>query len=221
MRRKSIAVVSELLQEKRNIVRNYPELVRDTGDRIDDLIDGTAVFPGGTGLWHGANFWAPIPDLFPESPIMFVGHNFDSQDGHQKSKERGGELQSLHTFWGVLLAYLEDAGITPEGCFFTNALMGLKPGSATGSMPPSKIFESQCLDFLNRQIQIVRPSLIVSLGGEASKRVCKTDAVVPGHKAMHPSAREFKPLVTRKLRIRAQGLALRDALRNFNLGGID
>lgn len=211
MKRESISVVLELLREKRRIVRDYPESVLDTGDTIDSLIDGTAAFPGGMGLWRGSNPWGSIPNLFPESPIMFVGHNFDSHSGYRKSKERGCELQSPKNYWGILHSCLKEAGIAPEECFFTNVLMGLKPGSATGPMPFSKLFEAQCLEFLSKQILIVRPRLIVSLGGDASRRVRKISTVVARHYAMHPSARQFNPLATRNFYISEQASALKNA----------
>ncbi|WP_243322280.1 uracil-DNA glycosylase family protein [Geothrix sp. SG200] len=218
MVRKARQVISELLAEKQRIVTQFHPLVADTGNRIEDLIDGTAVFPGGSGLWRGPGFHGALPENFPDSPIMIIGHNFDSETGYKNSKIRGGELQAPHTFWGVLLAYLKSAELSPFDCFFTNVLMGLKPGSATGPMPSSKIFESQCLQFLVKQIQTVRPRFIITLGVDAYKRVDKAPLSVSLHSAMHPSAREFKPLITRDHRINEQGQAIKNSLRRYGLG---
>ena len=55
-----------------------------------------------------------MPEFFPDNPMMFVGHNFDSRPRLRPfvSKERGGEAQSLF-LWRNLLAYLSHAGLEP------------------------------------------------------------------------------------------------------------
>ena len=78
-----------------------------------------------------------------------------------------------------------------EECFFSNALMGLKPGSATGPMPSTPAYKDECQVFLNEQIRIVNPSLVVSLGGDASERVRKLKPSVQCVRLLHPSAREL------------------------------
>ena len=49
--------------------------------------------------------------------------------------------------------------------------MGLKAGSAVGDMPTVPGYEDECKQFLIRQIEIVKPSVIVALGQKAGKRV--------------------------------------------------
>jgi hypothetical protein len=76
------------------IVTDYGELVR-TGETVDRLIEGTAFFPGGTGLWRGDRYGGPIPEFFPERPVMFLGHNFDSKKHtvkHCKIREKLANL---------------------------------------------------------------------------------------------------------------------------------
>lgn len=89
MLRSAREVISELLAEKMRIVTKFPAGVRDTGNRIEDLIPGTAVFAGGSGLWRGPHCFGPLPDFFPESPVLILGHNFDSEAGYQSSRQRG------------------------------------------------------------------------------------------------------------------------------------
>lgn len=113
-------VVQELLDDMFRIVKNYHESVRLTGRSVADLIPGTAVFPGGSGLWRGDVCRGPLPQYFPESPVMFVGHNFDNVHAYERARDRGGEVESF--FWTVLKGYLHEAGIRPDDCFFTNAL---------------------------------------------------------------------------------------------------
>ncbi|MEP6717174.1 MAG: uracil-DNA glycosylase family protein [Terriglobia bacterium] len=209
MSRAAAQVVEQMLTSMRLMVRSYHPDVRNTGATLAELIPGTAFFPGGAGLWRGSQSFGSMPEHFPESAIMFVGHNFDSGRAHDVSKERGGEAQSV--FWRNLLAYLSHAGVDPAQCFFSNALMGLKPGSALGPMPTTPGYRDECQAFLNEQIRIVKPSLVVALGGDASDRLMKLKLSVPCIRLLHPSARELKPLAARQREIERQGGALRDA----------
>src|SRR5215831_2429192 len=42
------------------------------------------------GLWRGRNPGGPMPECFPEAPIMLVAHNFDGITSYQNSKAKGG-----------------------------------------------------------------------------------------------------------------------------------
>jgi len=64
-------------------------------------------------------------------------------------------------------AAVEEAGIDPEQCFFTNAYMGLRAGQrATGPFPGARDpgFVERCRRFLGAQIEVQRPRLILTLG---------------------------------------------------------
>ena len=193
-----------------DLVVSYDPNVGKTGAAVSELICGTAFFPGGSGLWRGStsfgSSFGALPRLFPDAPVMFVGHNFDSISAYEKSARNGGEAQSF--FWRILLDYLSRAGIDPERCFFTNALMGLKPGSAVGTMPGGAGYHDECRRFLKRQIELVQPSLIVALGQKARSRVTAVRPGVPVIALLHPSARELKPLATRDEFISRQAAVL-------------
>ena len=121
-----------------------------------ERIAGTSFFPGGDGLWN--------PTLaFPERPVMIVGHNFDGLAAYRASVERGCEDLSSPT-WKQLQAWFDQLPLSLDQCFFTNALMGIKVGSATGAIRAPRPYRSQCRAFLLQQIEIVRPRLIVTLG---------------------------------------------------------
>lgn len=102
----------------------------------------------------------------------------------------------------VLIGYFAKADIDPANALYTNALMGMKPGSAVGDVPTVPGYQDQCLMFLQRQIEIVQPRLVVALGKKA--RLCLTrigvDAVYP----LRPSARELKPKATRETIVSTQ-----------------
>lgn len=210
MSRLTAVVVKELLDEMHRVVRDYDPTVGRTGRNIQELIAGTAMFPGGAGLWRGAEPFGALPEWFPDSPVMLVGHNFDSVAAHERARRKGGEAESF--FWQVLRGFLNEGGVLLERCFFTNALMGLKPGSAVGPMPSVAGYEQQCQAFLARQIEIVVPQAVFALGYDAARLIAKVRPRVRCEMLMHPSAREFKPLATRPQRIAAQGEKIRHAL---------
>jgi len=198
-------VLQHLLDSMHETVRDYHPTVGRTGRTVDELIQGTAFFPGGSGLWRGNRLRGPLPEVFPDAPVMLVAHNYDSITAHERAKARGGEVDS--PFWrDRLIPYLAMAGIDPTDVFFTNVLMGCKPGSAIGDMPAVPGYEEQCLDFLRLQIAIVKPRAIVAFGGKARTRLRK---IIPqADSVMHPSAREFSPLASRAERIGEQAARL-------------
>jgi hypothetical protein len=199
--RKSEDVVQQLLVAMHTIVTKYHPTVTQTGLTLSGLIPGTAFFPGGFGLWRGLENMGPLPTLFPDTPIMFVGHNFDSIRAFDRAFENGGEAGG--EFWRRLLCMLAAADVLPERCFFTNALMGLKPGSATGSMPSVRGYRDQCALFLQKQIEIVRPVAIVALGVKAEAYVSKLNQ--PWIKSLHPTDWHFREKTTRQQRLKEQG----------------
>ena len=64
---------------------------------------------------------------------------------------------------------LDEADIPRSQCFFTNVFMGLIDGpSAVGRFPGANdsLFVQRCRDFLVKQLNIVQPRLILTLGKE-------------------------------------------------------
>jgi hypothetical protein len=208
--KKSEEVVQQLLAAMHVIVTNYHPSVRQTGLTLSSLIPGTAFFPGGSGLWRGLEARGPLPELFPYAPVMFVGHNFDSIRAFDKSFDNGGEAGG--EFWRRLLVILAGASLGPERCFFTNVLMGLKPGSATGPMPSVRGYREQCAQFLQTQIDIVKPSAVVALGVNAEGFVSRLSR--PWIKSLHPSDWHFREKITRQQRLKAQGTLIAEFLRS-------
>ncbi len=209
------SVIGELLSAMETTVDDYGSLGR-TNATLESFINGTAAFPGGSGLWRGEQINGPMPKNFPSEPIMLIAHNFDSQRSHDRSLLRGSEwLRS--PFWKHLRAYLDHADIPLETCFFTNALMGLKPGSATGSMTSSDLFKKQCREFLQQQIEIVRPRRIAILGSVALDEVRHVHLSRPNVALLHPSALTYKKLAVRADLIAAQGQKLSSLWRDEHI----
>ncbi len=206
-------VVRELLTELQTCVTFYPETVERTGATLDELIDGTAFFPGGAGVWRGEVCHGPLPPHFPVRPLMLVGHNFDSKRAFEKSKAPGGERQ--YPFWTTLKAILSAAGVNLSDCFFTNALMGLQPGSASGPMPRCAGYKEQCRAFLARQVEIVQPRALAALGNASKEELRKAAKAfpelgrLPTAHLMHPSTRPWSQKPDRQTWVAAQAAKLR------------
>lgn len=202
-------VIADLRCSMAEIVVSYPGHIH----RIEPpFIVGTAFFPGGCGLWCGLEHFAPAPIVFPETPVMFVAHNYAGASAFQKLRAKGGE----GGFWwrDIMLPLLRGAGVDPARAFFTNALMGLKEGPSVGSMNAPKHFESECSRFLEKQIRIIQPSGIVAFGADAFRRVRLVSSAVA--KCVHPSAREFIPLGTRAERVRVRAAELRESMSRYH-----
>lgn len=204
--RTSIGVWDELLNTLRHTVRElHPSVVHTPFDR-SALINGTAVFPGGCGLWRGSGCYGPMPHLFPAQPVMFVAHNFDKASGFERSRKNGGEAQG--PFWRHLLRILKVADFKPEEGFFTNLLMGLQPLKATGKMPSTPLYLRQCDSFFHEQIRIVRPRLIVGLGDDVHSRLQTLQLPVAYTSIRHPSALTYVSSARRDEWIEAEATKL-------------
>lgn len=196
-RESSKTVIQKLLDTMHDTVTEYDPTVPAPPSKVSDLIQGTAFFPGGTGLWRGSERFGKLPEYFPNGPVMLVGHNFDSIDAFKRSRENGGEVKGQ--FWQKLRSILDAAGLQPEKCFFTNALMGFKPGSATGRMPGGRQYREQCRRFLRKQVEIVRPTAVIALGNDAHSFVSQGGERFV--RILHPSAWELRPADNRSARI--------------------
>ncbi|MDQ6734805.1 MAG: hypothetical protein M3Z35_11965 [Nitrospirota bacterium] len=172
-----------------DLVKDYG-ILKATNSTFESLIQGTAVYPGGTGLWRGDQPFGPLPETFPENSLMLVAHNFDNEKGYLRSLKRGAE-QLTGRFWKYTRLYISSANLedlTLEKCFFSNALMGLQPGKASGKMPTTDLFRCQCRQFLFKQIEVVRPRRIAILGGDARKEMDHIRTHVKTAFIRHPSS---------------------------------
>lgn len=152
---------------------------------VNGHVAGIGFFPGGDGLWKEAMASIRLP--MPVGEIMILGHNFDSEAGFRKSVERGSESLQAPT-WRNLLNLLQTARIQPHSCFFTNVYMGLiAEGSNTGRFPGAKdpVFVARCLDFLEEQIAVLRPAIILSLGAYVPPLIAEAAENLSGWKGIN------------------------------------
>lgn len=129
---------------------------------VDKMIEGTAFFPGGMGLYPGgSDYIHQLP-----KPIMVLGHDFDSVTGYKASLGNDTEDMEGPT-WSNLLGLLKDADLNPSACYFTNFYMGVRlQERSTGKHPgrTNREFVEACSNFLREQLRVVKPSLLLVLG---------------------------------------------------------
>lgn len=159
--------VEQLFQELSKVAP-YPEGVVPVPGRLS----GIGFFPGGAGLWNVER--GALPAL-PANLTMILGHNLDSEPNYRESMARGSENLNGST-WRQLTGFLrrvfpEDGDVLGR-CFFTNFFMGLiAHGSSVGRFPGARdrAFVERCRSFLLRQIELVRPSVLIVLGGDVPR----------------------------------------------------
>jgi hypothetical protein len=159
----------ELLYSRINIVEPYPDVVKP----VDRMINITGFFPGGRGLWQEEE-----SDEVPS--ILVLGQDFSSAEEYKRWAEKAiAELKS--PTWRNLIKLFSEVDIDLKECFFSNVFMGLRNSEKeTGRFPgfKDKEFVKRNLDFLSYQIDMIKPNIIVTLGGPASEmtsKLSKTD----------------------------------------------
>ena len=145
--------------------------------RLDcEIPEHPSFFPGGHG-YKGRSF--------PKSPVLFLGHNFDTCDGFYRSVKRRAECDTMPTWANLKKYFLPTAKLDEENeekCFFTNLYLGAiipepddkekpsdkkeKKQKSTGRFKCSPEYRLKCREALRTQVEIVRPSVIALLGFE-------------------------------------------------------
>lgn len=131
---------------------------------------GKGFFPVSTGFWD-------VPQNAPHWPLLFLGQDFGTMPGHSDE----GETNSVPT-WRNLEPLLRDAGIDARSCFFSNAVMGVRPGGTnTGrsSAFRNSRFITKCAEFVCAQLDVVKPHGVVVLGLHALAVLRKIDGSIP------------------------------------------
>lgn len=123
--------------------------------------------------------------------VMFIGEA-PGRLGANLSKIPFHGDQAGHNFESLL----EGAGISRYESFVTNAVLCNPKDDKGNNSPPTKQEIELCSGFLKRQIEIIQPELVVTLGGTALKATSK----VEGHDLdLLSSVRTVKPWYGRKL----------------------
>jgi DNA polymerase len=91
--------------------------------------------------------------------VMFIGEAPGRQGGDRTRVPFSGD-QSGRNF----ARYLDSIGLVREEVFITNAAL-CNPRSASGAnRGPTRLEVSNCSEFLRRQVEVINPSVVVTLG---------------------------------------------------------
>ena len=150
---------TQLWSEVNAAVSPYPHGVL----AVPEPLKGTAFFPGGLGLWVDGE-QAPLSSSLPR--VLIVGQDFNTLRAYNRFCRVGTEVGFSAT-WRNLLPILSTAGVPCEACVFTNFYMGLREsgpesGQFAGAKDPS--FKERCASFFIRQVNVWKPTLILTLG---------------------------------------------------------
>ena len=145
-----------------------------------EIPEHPSFFPGGHG-YKGRSF--------PKSPVLFLGHNFDTCIGFYDSVKRRAEKDTMRTWANLRNYFLPTAKLDEEKCFFTNLYLGAiipepddkeKPSDKkekktknTGWFKCSPEYRLKCREALRTQVEIVRPSVIALLGSVVPAKFAK------------------------------------------------
>lgn len=161
---------------------------------------GFAAFPAGYGLFtiNGGDWGECLrADLapVPVGGVMFVGHDFDTSAGFERRlKEREAALATdaacidARPHRRNLLQYPRYGGVEPERCWFTNAYPGLrKEGRNTGKSPQERdqVFARRCQRFFLRQLSVLRPRVVFTLGKWVPKFVAELSPELARWRGLH------------------------------------
>ena len=94
----------------------------------------------------------------PEAPVMLVGEAPGAEEDRQGLPFVGPSGQLLDRMLATI-------GLDRSNVYLTNLIYWRPPGNR----PPSPDEIATCLPFLERQIELVRPRILVSVGGVAAK----------------------------------------------------
>jgi uracil-DNA glycosylase family 4 len=156
-----------LWDEMSRTFRSYPNGVVP----VPGPINGTAFFPGGLGLLLDESC-EPHSDA---APVVVVGQDFNTVATYEIARQKGSEFDTSQT-WRNMRTVFPQLGLSIRKCFFTNFYMGLREcGPETGPFPGARDrnFVLCCARFFERQIEVIRPQLIVTLGLAPLKAIGK------------------------------------------------
>lgn len=222
--RNTAEVIRNLFCEMESTVTAYdpikgPINIKEARQHIgaEGPVSGTSTFPAGIGLWRTEKPFGKEPEHFPRSPIMILGHNWGAVHELKDAHDLGCDHPLDRRTWKYLRLYLKAAKVSEADCFFTNVLVGLQPLQAVGRMNANSDFTKQCRAFLHKQIDIVKPRLVVILGGEAEDQYRKSKCITPFVKVLHPSyvCRHY-PEGMREQQVAGQAAKIRKALDDLS-----
>jgi hypothetical protein len=132
---------------------------------------------------------------------MFVGDNLNAYGKWLLNGGRWGDPGNhTMTYWRRALSLLDVASVPTSEVFFTNAYVGLIVGDNPSADFPGRkdpSFSRWCAAFLEEQIHVMQPCLVVALGGASQRALASWDVAGLARagkilELSHPSNRKGK-----------------------------
>ncbi len=163
------AEISEILFKKiSEFIKSDPENVK----RVEKMVETTAFFPGGKGLWLEED----QENIFPD--ILVLGQDFSHVEYYNEVAS-GKKKDFKETTFRNMIKLFKEAEIDLNRCFFSNVFTGLRVSdSMTGDFPgiKCKTYVEESIKFLLFQIETIKPKVIITLGKNPADILSKLDS---------------------------------------------
>ena len=153
---KSFTNVNQLFELSTELIDKYDDLIE-----FVPMVQKQGFFPICTGTIDGSTDLSKLN-------IMIVGQDFGTKKDYDKKKiaEKGENIEKQST-WKNLKPMLNNLGINPNECFYTNLLLGLRTTDSNVGISPALEnidYVNQCIEFFQKQVEAIQPKLIIFLG---------------------------------------------------------
>lgn len=119
---------------------------------------------------------------------MVIGQDYYTKAGYLQFLRTGQELNTQT--WRELRKFFAEAHLAEDRCFFTNAWMGLRSeGRTTGRYAGARDrdFTRRCAEFLEHQIAVQRPRVIIGLGGSVIRMLTTISPILADRWGKRPT----------------------------------
>ncbi|QWK19526.1 MAG: uracil-DNA glycosylase [Hydrogenobacter thermophilus] len=138
-------------------------------------------------LYEGSSGYV-FGDGNPDSPVVFVGEAPGEEEDKQKKPFVGKAGKYLN-------AKLQEVGMRREDVYITNVVKSRPPGNRK----PTREEMLSCLPYLRKEIEIIKPKLIVCLGSTALEGLLGKALPITKYRGQvfeYPYSRNIKVLLT-------------------------
>jgi len=188
-KKKIMQTIDQLFSKSNNVFNSHIESEMKPIPKMK----GSGFFPGGRGIF--TNGKGPLKKSKPlnEFRYMFLGQDWSNEFEYNNIPDFEDSPFLINTDYAPneknnktwinvkkFIANLNidtDMNIDIDDCFFTNAIMGLRPGnsSSTGKSPGwnSDKFMAECYKFFKIQIDSIKPKIVFVMGNLTARFIYK------------------------------------------------
>jgi len=139
------------------------QALADQADTLEALVAAISGFDGCPLKFEGGATQAVVWRGIPDAPLMVIGEG-PGQEEDQRGQPFVGRA-------GRLLDKMLGAAGVAERVFITNTIFWRPPGNRT----PTPAEQAICAPFVERAIALVKPSMLLLVGGASAKAILKKD----------------------------------------------